>query len=113
LKSKDKFAAWLAGICRNVAKQIQRSKDRLDLANDAPAAENEKDNSYDVIRQAIWKLRTAHREPIILRYYNGLSYEQISATLGISQQAVHGRLTRAKRRIAKYLNRNGLTGGAL
>jgi RNA polymerase sigma-70 factor (ECF subfamily) len=113
LKSKDKFANWLAGICRNTAKQMQRTEVRFDTLNDDAPAKNEKDNNADLIRRAVWKLRTVHREPIVLRYYNGLSYEQISATLGISQQAVHGRLTRAKRKIAKYLKRNGFTGGKL
>jgi RNA polymerase sigma-70 factor (ECF subfamily) len=113
LKSKDKFASWLAGICRNIAKQMQKSKGRFAALNgDAPTKE-EKSYDSDLIRRAVWKLRTVHREPIVLRYYNGLSYEQISLTLGISQQAVHGRLTRAKRKIAKYLKRNGFTGGAL
>ncbi len=113
LKSKDKFANWLAGICKNTAKQMQRSKGRFAALNDDAPAKDEKNNDADLIRRAVWKLRTVHREPIVLRYYNGLSYEQISATLGISQQAVHGRLTRAKRKIAKYLKHNGFTGGEL
>ncbi len=113
LKSKDKFAAWLAGICRNITKQVQRSENRFVVLYDDAPAEGEKDNDADLIRQAVWKLRAVHREPIVLRYYNGLSYEQISATLGISQQAVHGRLTRAKRKIAKHLKRNGFTGDIL
>ena len=113
LKSKDKFANWLAGVCRNTAKQMQKSKGRFAALNDDAPAKDERDNHGDLIRKAVWKLRVVHREPIVLRYYNGLSYEQISATLGISQQAVHGRLTRAKRKIAKYLKRNGFTGGEL
>ncbi|MHC4648396.1 MAG: hypothetical protein ACYTBJ_23295 [Planctomycetota bacterium] len=40
-----------------------------------------------------------------------MSYEQIGSFLGISPQAVHGRLTRGKRKIADYLNRNRFTGG--
>jgi len=45
-----------------------------------------------------------------LRYYDNLPYEQIAQVLDISIQAVNGRLVRAKRKIAKYLKRNGLTG---
>jgi len=113
LKSRDKFAAWLAGICRNVAKQTLRSKGRVAALNEALTAGNEsnKDSRGDAVRRAVWKLRAVDREPIVLRYYNGLSYEQISDILGISAQAVHGRLTRAKRKIGKQIKRNGLTGG--
>ncbi len=113
LKSKDKFAAWLAGICRNVARQMQRSKGRLIALGDSPPAENknEEDNRRDVIRQAVWKLRAVDREPVVLRYYDNMSYEQIASVLDISVQAVNGRLIRAKRKIAKYLKNNGFTGG--
>jgi DNA-directed RNA polymerase specialized sigma24 family protein len=41
------------------------------------------------------------------RFYDGMSYEQISAVLGISEQAINGRLRRAKRKMADYLRRNG------
>jgi len=44
---------------------------------------------------------------VVLRYYNGLSYEQIASVLGISQATINGRLSRAKRKMAKYLRRNG------
>ena len=113
LKSKDKFGTWLAGICRNTARQMRRSRAKLVSLNEPPPDENQnkEDNRADAVRRAVWNLRAAEREPIVLRYYNGLSYEGISAVLGISPQAVHGRLTRAKRKIAKYLKREGFTGG--
>ena len=113
LKSKDKFGAWLASICRNTARQMQRSKSKHVALNEAPPAENEnkKDNRSDAVRRAVWKLRAVEREPIVLRFYNGLSYEQIASILDISVQAVNGRLIRGKRKISKYLKRNGFTGG--
>ena len=113
LKSKDKFGPWLAGICRNTAKQMKRSQNRLGAMNQFEAQEQqqEQDKHSNAVRQALWNLRAAEREPIVLRYYNGFSYEQISAVLGISTQAVHGRLTRAKRKIEKILKRNGFPGG--
>lgn len=111
LKSKDKFAAWLAGICRNVARQMGRTKGKLTALNELTPAENEKDDRRDVIRRAVWQLRAFYKEPIVLRYYDNLPYDKIASMLGISPQAVHGRLTRAKRKIAKYLKRNGFTGG--
>ena len=112
LKSKEKFAAWLAGICRNVARQMQRSKDRFAASGTAagPVSQDRNGDLAETVRRAVWKLRAVEREPLILRYYNGLSYEQISAVLRISPQAVHGRLVRAKRKVAKHLKRNGLAG---
>jgi DNA-directed RNA polymerase specialized sigma24 family protein len=43
---------------------------------------------------------------VYLKYYDGLSYEQISKVLGISEQAINGRLRRAKRKMADYLRQN-------
>jgi RNA polymerase sigma-70 factor (ECF subfamily) len=63
------------------------------------------------IRQAVWSLRRPERELIVMRYFDGFSQSRISEVLGISPQAVNGRLVRAKRKIAKYLKRSGLTGG--
>ena len=113
LKSKERFAAWLAGICRNVSRQMLRSKNRDVALNAQGSAKNADSEQHraDAIRWAVWQLRPAERELIVLRYYDNLPYEQIAQVLDISIQAVNGRLVRAKRKIAKYLKRNGLTGG--
>jgi RNA polymerase sigma-70 factor (ECF subfamily) len=112
LKSKEKFAAWLAGICRNTARQMLRSKCRNITDNIRKPVENTniEENSKGLIQHAVQQLRPVERELIVLRYYDNLPYEQIASVLDISIQAVNGRLIRAKRKIAKYLKRNGLTG---
>jgi len=110
LRSKDKFAAWLAGICRNVARQMSRSKAKAVAQYEEARTGNEKDDYRDLVLRAVWKLRASEREPIVLRYYDNMAYEQIACVLGISAQAVHGRLTRAKRKIAAYLRGNGFRG---
>jgi RNA polymerase sigma-70 factor (ECF subfamily) len=127
LKSKERFAAWLAGICRNVSRQMLRSRKRLAVEN-AEAAESFKfspfsaisaisavnpedaQNGRQVIRRAVWSLRQSEREVVVLRYFDGFSQARISQVLGLSPQAVNGRLVRAKRKIAKYLKRNGFVG---
>ncbi|MFA5864419.1 MAG: sigma-70 family RNA polymerase sigma factor [Phycisphaerae bacterium] len=110
LRCNDKFAGWLAGICRNVAKQMLRTRKELISNDHTPAADDksEGDGVSETIRRAVWQLAPADREVIVLRYYNDLSYEQIAAVLGISELAVHGRLVRSKRKIEKILRRNGL-----
>jgi RNA polymerase sigma-70 factor (ECF subfamily) len=113
LKRKDKFAAWLAGVCRNVSRQMLRSRGKsvaVDMRPNREDADREEHRS-EVIRQAIWRLRSSERELIVLRYYDNMPYEQIAQVLDISIQAVNGRLIRAKRKLAEHLKRNGLTGG--
>jgi RNA polymerase sigma-70 factor (ECF subfamily) len=65
------------------------------------------DENNRAIHQAIEQLPDAEKELIVLRYYNNLPYERIASVLGVSSAAINGRLTRAKRKMAKYLKRNG------
>ncbi len=112
LKHRDKFAGWLASICRNTARNILRSKRKTEAGDFQKRTENENIEVHrrDLIREAVWKLRPSDRELIIMRYYDGFSQAQISNVLDISPSAVNGRLVRAKRKIARYLKRNGFTG---
>ena len=109
LKNKSKFAAWLAVICRNVAMDLARRKEKLHTADDLSmiAAKSEKNDVSEAVREALNKLSASAREVIFLRFYDGMSYEQISAVLGISEQAINGRLRRAKRKLAESLRHKG------
>jgi RNA polymerase sigma-70 factor (ECF subfamily) len=109
LKERAKFAPWLAAICRNVAKDMVTIKARQVNTDDFSkiAKENNHNESTTLIRRAIEQLPVSAKELIVLRYYNNLSYEEISSVLGISRPTINGRLTRAKRKMAKYLRRNG------
>ena len=110
LRRADKFAWWLAGICRRVAKRVARSRRREVVGREMPAVPdaNPGDDRALLVREAVERLPRSAREPVMLRYFAGLSHHQIAATLGISPQAVHGRLIRARRKIAEDLSRNGL-----
>jgi RNA polymerase sigma-70 factor (ECF subfamily) len=112
LKKESRFAGWLAVICRNIAKDMARNVGaglRVCPTDDLStiAAESRDDDTAETVREATSKLSASAREVIFLRYYDGMSYEQISAVLGISEQAINGRLRRAKKKMADYLRRNG------
>jgi RNA polymerase sigma-70 factor (ECF subfamily) len=109
LRKPDKFAPWLAQICRNVAKDMVATKSRPFNPQDLSRNPNTSgtDNDVEAVRRAIEHLPFSAREVIVLRYYNGLSYEEISSVLGISRPTINGRLTRAKQKIARYLKRGG------
>lgn len=65
------------------------------------------DDDTGPVKEAVAALSEPARELVVLRYYNDLSYEQISEVLGISKAAINGRLTRAKPKLAAYLKRHG------
>ena len=109
LRQTNKFAGWLATICRNQARDMAR-RTNGPQANDEVstiAAQSGRDDSGDAVRQALKMLSAPAREVVFLRYYDGLSYERISELLGISGQAINGRLRRAKKKMADYLRHNG------
>jgi RNA polymerase sigma-70 factor (ECF subfamily) len=109
LKNKNKFAGWLAVICRNAAKDMARTTEKLGSNDDLSmiAAKSQQEGPTEAVREAIGRLSDSAREVIYLRYYNGMTYEQISNVLEISEQAINGRLRRAKKKIANYLRHNG------
>ena len=109
LKKENRFATWLAAICRNVARDMARRAESYRTAEDLSmvAAKSESDDDVEVVRKVLNRLSAPVREVIFLRYYDGMSYEQISSVLGISEQAINGRLRRAKKKMAGYLRRDG------
>lgn len=109
LAKRDRFGGWIAAICRNEAKDMARNiKPAQNIDRSPLAAPRAKENpASDVVKEALAALSESAREVIYLRFYDGLSYEQISAVLGISEQAINGRLRRAKKKLAEYLRRKG------
>ena len=77
------------------------------------AAESKGNDAREAVREAIGRLSASDREVIFLRFYDGMTYESISDVLGISRQAIDGRLRRAKKKIAVHLRNHGFAEGGL
>ncbi|MHC4574755.1 MAG: RNA polymerase sigma factor [Planctomycetota bacterium] len=109
LKKKNRFAMWLAAICRNVALDLAQNTDAFNTADNLSTipAKSQQNDAAEAVREAIGRLPAPDREVIFLRFYDGMTYERISAVLGLSKQAINGRLRRAKKKIAAYLRRTG------
>ncbi len=109
LRKAEQFGSWLAAICRNEAKDLARARRGSQLDDEPPFTEGpqEPDESGRIVREALGKLPAEAKEVIYLRFYDGLSYDGISAVLGISEQAINGRLRRAKKKLAQYLRHSG------
>jgi RNA polymerase sigma-70 factor (ECF subfamily) len=109
LRQTERFGSWLAAICRNAARDVGRSHRRFHSRPEVPAtaAEPQRDDAGPAVREALEQLEPAAREVIYLRFYDGLPYERIGTVLGISEQAINGRLRRAKKKLAQHLRRAG------
>jgi RNA polymerase sigma-70 factor, ECF subfamily len=108
LKNANHFGRWLARISRNIASDMSKARRRgklipIENRDSVSNDEDKENNNIVVVRRIISELPVKIREVIYLRYYDKMSYQQISDILGISQEAVNGRLRRGKKLIAKKL----------
>jgi RNA polymerase sigma-70 factor, ECF subfamily len=110
LRDGGKFAYWLATICRRVAGRIRKSNRRYrELPQQEPIAQATPETArIEAVREVVERLPQAAKEVIILRYFSGLSHEEMAKALNTTPAAVHGRLTRAKQQLRQTLTRYGL-----
>ncbi len=110
LKKKTHFSRWVAGICRNIAGDMAkaRTRDKLAPIQDCESLsknEGKDSDNVEVVRSIVAELPVTMKEVVFLRYYSQMSYQQITEILGVSQEAVNGRLRRARKIIARQLRR--------
>jgi RNA polymerase sigma-70 factor (ECF subfamily) len=110
LRNAERFASWICTIAKRVALRMARSrKDRCELKEiPAVTTTDSEPSQSDLVRQAVMGLPDRAREVVVLHYFTGLSHKEIASSLGLSSEAVHGRLVRARRILADRLSGNGI-----
>lgn len=111
------FEAWIKTIGINTAidwyraqkrKQsdysIDNEDNKIQLVDEDsdPEAEIIKAENVEILKEALSKLRAKYRNLLTLRYYEGLSYEELSVTLGIPIGTVKSDLNKAKHKLRYY-----------
>lgn len=108
LKDVSRFPAWLYRIAENTLRDHLRRKarwrhllkftDELKERGVEPSSAEDLDTSEEAekLLQAIRGLPARYREPLLLRHARDLSYAEIGAILGISENAVQVRVFRAR-----------------
>lgn len=116
LKQPERFDAWLAGIARNVAREMVRRRRFVSLASEPAAREGDSPDLEAAAHRRAWlaeqvsTLPPAQREALDLFYGEQLSYGAIAARLGITQAAVNRRLTKARNALREA--KGGIDGSA-
>ena len=112
---KYRYFSWLYRIALNETlnglKQ-RRHFESLDKAQNIPDETSRQDSSESslLLKQAIRELKSSYRSLILLKYYFGLSYEEISETLGFSVPKVKDRLFNARLALRNKLDNNSFFG---
>jgi len=122
LNSQGKFFAWFYQILRNLCiSHLRKKKHRrarsletpegetIDIPSGgsfAPEAVAQRNETKDRIWQAIGQLEPKHREVIVLRHFQNLSYEEISEMLFCNKGTVTSRLYYARKKLKEMLDRD-------
>jgi RNA polymerase sigma-70 factor, ECF subfamily len=111
------FYAWFYAILRNLARnhlrkrfvrseyetQTRKIHEHSPEVFESPEFIAEADETKKAIWKAIEKLTYDHREIIILRHFDDMSYEEIANLLGIAVGSVMSRLYYARKRLKDLL----------
>src|SRR4051812_6688197 len=106
-------AAWLYKIAENVCLERSRSawrRSRIEVVSDDGTVDGAApEHSHDELTglaDALAQLTPNQRRAILLREWQGLSYREIAAELAITDAAVETLLFRARRTLARKLDRS-------
>jgi RNA polymerase sigma-70 factor (ECF subfamily) len=126
LRNPEAFGPWLKEItCRTAANWLRRHGKRLrnetplphrrtisiEDVREGPLGHLERHEMRERIQQAIDTLPERYRLPVVLRYLQELSYEEIGNFTGESRDEVRGILQRAGRQLRDLLTDLGEAGG--
>ena len=105
LREQDRFVPWLRTICRRTANRQRRRLSRESVLEIDPPEQTQV-LSPDVIslRNGLSQLDQDARELLALRYFSELSHEEIAAAMEITPASVHGRLQRARKKLATIVS---------
>jgi RNA polymerase sigma-70 factor (ECF subfamily) len=98
LRKPESFYAWLLGIAGRVAREQFRSAVRHERDREAAEvmlAEADDDGKEYPLEEVIAALPETYRQVIVLRYYEGLSCQEVGARLGTPLGTVTKTLSRA------------------
>jgi len=114
-RGESEFTTWLYRLVVNACLDEKRRRRRLlpfgeTVAMRNPSEKKPQEKQYArlevaaAVREAIGELKPKFRLPILLKYIEGLSYEEIASVMGCSKGTVASRLNRGHSQLAKRLS---------
>ena len=112
------FATWLFQIARNGALDVLRRRGVVEFVpidedpavaahGAAPDEQLDVRQRYGLLDATLRRLPVEHREVLLLREVEGLSYAEIAVALGINEGTVKSRIARARAALLERYRRAG------
>jgi RNA polymerase sigma-70 factor (ECF subfamily) len=113
-RGESQFTTWLHRLVVNTCiDELRRRKRHLGFGQAVglhtpgerklPERRYERRELADAVKAAIGELKPKFRMPVLLKYVEGLSYEEIADVLGCSKGTVASRLNRGHKELARRL----------
>ncbi len=113
-RGDSEFTTWLYRLVVNACLDEHRRRrrwlplgDTVEMRNPSDKKPQEKQYARrevsEAVQTAIGELKPKFRLPILLKYVEGLSYEEIASVMGCSKGTVASRLNRGHSQLAKRL----------
>lgn len=125
-RGQSSFSTWLYRLTSNVCVDFLRKKKRrgelsmtleedgeeerqADITDErwSPQEEVERQETREAVRQGLAALSPDHREVLLLRELEGLSYREIGQRLGLEEGTVKSRIARGRLALRDYLIKTG------
>ena len=114
-RGDSEFTTWLYRLVVNACLDERRRRRRLLPWGETVAVRNTSDKKpqekqfarlevQEAVQAAIGQLKPKFRLPILLKYIEGLSYDEIATVMGCSKGTVASRLNRGHSQLAKRLS---------
>lgn len=125
-RGDSKFSVWLYRIVTNVCLDFLRKRSRRPTVSLSMEGDDGEDLQFDIpdetqspehlleqrmtkqaVEQGLEQLPEDYRQILLLREIQGLSYDEISLSLGIEVGTVKSRIFRARKRLCAFLLKDG------
>src|SRR5437588_1865706 len=112
-RGQSEFTTWLYRLVVNTCRDEQRKTRRFvpladvsipAISGQSPRVDYTRKELSERVQAAVSQLKPKLRWPILLRYVEDLSYEEIASVLGCSKGTVASRLNRGHKALARRLH---------
>ena len=117
LSPKTILSGWLYRTSHFVALEALRAERRRKLREESMIQLSEREEMPDELWEkispkldaAMEQMKEADRNAILLRFFQGKSFHEVAAALGVTEAAAKKRVNRAVERLRHFLSRRGIT----